>query len=54
MLKQIAAGLFPSFMLDPLERDLWKPLDGFKIIIRETGYMHIQATRPDTVGKGNN
>jgi len=23
----------------------------FKFLVRESGYMHIQATKPDTVGK---
>ena len=51
LLKQVASGFFPSLFLHPEERKWWKPLAaGLKNVLLETGYFHLQATKPDTVG----
>ena len=50
-LKLLVANLFPSLVVE--EKDYAKINMGykFKFLLEETGYMHIQATKPDTVGK---
>ncbi|CAH1775151.1 unnamed protein product [Owenia fusiformis] len=52
--KQIIASYAPSLIMD--EKDLWKVSNGYfgtlLYVISETGYMHIQATKPDTAGFG--
>ena len=52
-LKFIIGAYLPSLILDDPVKDYNKayPLvDKFYFIMRESGYMHIQATKPDTVG----
>ena len=50
-LKQTIAGIFPSLFLKENEIPLLTPpLDVFIRVLRETGYMHLQATKPDTIG----
>ncbi|CAG2104904.1 unnamed protein product, partial [Medioppia subpectinata] len=51
--KYIVGAFVPSLVLDDPEREaplvypFWKH---FSFLMRESGYMHIQATKPDTVG----
>ena len=43
----------PSLVFDDPVRDyekLYPFLDKFYFLVRETGYMHLQATKPDTIG----
>ena len=48
----IAASCFPSIFLSEEDRKYFNPLsEVFREFIKETGYFHIQATKPDTVGK---
>ena len=52
LLKLLAAEVLPSFFLTEAEKEVYPGfLNQLGIFLRETGYAHIQATRPDTVGK---
>jgi len=54
-IKRFAGSLWPSMIVDPKYQDLMYPLSTFfKTMMLEMGYMHIQATKPDTVGVGLN
>uniref|UniRef100_A0A182QWG9 Epoxide hydrolase n=1 Tax=Anopheles farauti TaxID=69004 RepID=A0A182QWG9_9DIPT len=49
--KTFLAALRPSLFIDERYTDFYFPLGSkFSNIIEETGYMHIQATKPDTIG----
>lgn len=49
--KMFLAALKPSLFVDEQYVDYYFPLGSkFSSIIEETGYMHIQATKPDTIG----
>ncbi|XP_058124659.1 juvenile hormone epoxide hydrolase 1-like [Anopheles ziemanni] len=49
--KTFLAALKPSLFIDEQYVDYYYPLGSkFSNIIEETGYMHIQATKPDTIG----
>ncbi|CAG2179304.1 unnamed protein product [Oppiella nova] len=53
LLKMLLGSYFPSLVLDNTDRDYKKiyPLsEKFSTALRESGYFHIQATKPDTVG----
>ncbi len=51
-LHQVAAGFFPSLFLNEQERMYFRPMsEDFAILLQESGYLHIQATKPDTVGE---
>ncbi|XP_037969487.2 juvenile hormone epoxide hydrolase isoform X1 [Plutella xylostella] len=48
--KVLAGSLFPSLAVDDRYRDRIYPLAELsKYIMRESGYFHIQATKPDTI-----
>ncbi|CAG7824062.1 unnamed protein product [Allacma fusca] len=50
-LRMLGATFFPSLFFNPQEAERFNPLtNSWTFLIRETGYMHIQATKPDTVG----
>uniref|UniRef100_A0A8D8H5G4 Epoxide hydrolase n=2 Tax=Culex pipiens TaxID=7175 RepID=A0A8D8H5G4_CULPI len=50
-LKNVIGSLAPTFVVDPEHVDYYFPfLDRMKLLLEETGYMHIQATKPDTIG----
>lgn len=50
--KLLLGSLFPSLIMEERHINRVYPLkDLFSYIIRESGYFHIQATKPDTVGK---
>ncbi len=52
-IKFFTGMFFPSLVFENPENDykkLYPFLDKFYFILRETGYMHIQSTKPDTVG----
>ncbi|XP_059470715.1 juvenile hormone epoxide hydrolase 1-like isoform X2 [Neocloeon triangulifer] len=48
---QIAASLYPPLFMDKQISDILYPMsDFYSNLALETGYMHIQATKPDTIG----
>lgn len=50
--KVFLGGFFPSLVIDDKVRDKVYPMvDKVKYLFKEAGYMHIQATKPDTIGK---
>lgn len=53
--KMILGSVLPSgWIMDPKLEKFWYPLSTFfGIFVRETGYAHIQATKPDTLGKSS-
>ncbi|XP_065092832.1 juvenile hormone epoxide hydrolase-like [Ochlerotatus camptorhynchus] len=49
--KNVIGGIAPSFVVEDKYVDFYYPyLDRMKLLLTETGYMHIQATKPDTIG----
>lgn len=51
-LKGFVAGLYPSFFIPADYVDLVFPAkDKFANMMEETGYFHLQATKPDTIGR---
>ncbi|XP_059061365.1 juvenile hormone epoxide hydrolase-like [Achroia grisella] len=54
-LKLLIGAVFPSLVVDPNLADRMYPLTNtISYILEESGYFHIQATKPDTVGVGLN
>ena len=55
---KLIAGMFvPSLVFDNPDSDykkLYPIWDLIKFVLRESGYMHIQSTKPDTVGTALN
>ncbi|XP_072022682.1 epoxide hydrolase 1-like isoform X1 [Amphiura filiformis] len=53
---QIMIGsYFPSLILPAVDHvKVWPAMDKLFYLLQETGYFHIQATKPDTVGHGLN
>lgn len=50
-LKRILGSIYPSLFIDEAYVDFYYPLSrNFWIILQETGYFHIQGTKPDTIG----
>ncbi|KAH8270818.1 hypothetical protein KR018_005641 [Drosophila ironensis] len=48
---QVLSSLFPSWFIDPQYAQFYRGLgDFFMTLMQEMGYMHIQASKPDTVG----
>ena len=52
-LHQLAAWLAPSLFLKEGDRMSTPTWDDYVKLLKETGYLHLQATKPDTVGKNN-
>ena len=51
MLQQLLATIFPSFFYKDYEYKKFVPASAFLMkLIREQGYMHLQGTKPDTIG----
>lgn len=49
--KYIIGSLFPSLVVEDKHRHRMYPLkDLFSYLLRESGYFHLQATKPDTIG----
>lgn len=49
--KNLIGGIAPSFVVEAKYVDFYYPyLARMKLLLTETGYMHIQATKPDTIG----
>jgi len=54
-LKILIAQLFPSLIFDEVDVPKIYPLKNLTVILlKEMGYMHLQATKPDTAGVGLN
>ncbi|CAG7730774.1 unnamed protein product [Allacma fusca] len=52
-MRLMASALLPSLFMTPAESERFPSYSKiFSFILRETGYFHIQATKPDTVGTG--
>lgn len=52
MFKNIIASIAPSYFVEGEYEDFHFPYgEKFTNMILETGYMHIQSTKPDTIGK---
>lgn len=50
--KGFIASFYPSLFIEPENVDFFYPAsEKFSYLIEETGYMHLQATKPDTIGK---
>ena len=50
-LKQLIGGIAPSLVMDPKDAHKVYPFwEKMQYLLKESGYMHIQATKPDTVG----
>lgn len=55
MLKMILGSFWPSLLVDAEHEHKMYPLGKvFSFLLEESGYMHLQATKPDTVGTGLN
>jgi microsomal epoxide hydrolase len=57
LLRQVVGGIWPSLIYSPAElkiRTRRSFIDMMIFMIKETGYTHIQATKPDTVAAGLN
>lgn len=53
VVKQIISSFFPTIFLRPEEQKVFTTLLGqLGNLMMETGYFHLQATKPDTVGEG--
>ncbi|KAJ2945016.1 hypothetical protein O0L34_g1912 [Tuta absoluta] len=51
MISQLFGAIYPSLVIDSKLVDRWYPLGAFySYILEEFGYMHLQSTKPDTVG----
>ncbi len=51
LLPQVAAALFPSLVLGDEHRKHFSPIwKIFGFLMQESGYYHIQSTKPDTAG----
>jgi len=55
-IKLMLGSLYPSLFMSPEEASVTYAKDGeqgrFSTILEESGYMHLQATKPDTAGVG--
>lgn len=51
-IKGFIGGIYPSLFVEPENIDFFYP-KGEKLayLLEETGYLHLQATKPDTIGK---
>lgn len=51
-LKWFLGSFYPSWVVEEKLQHMAYPIwPKFKFILEETGYFHIQATKPDTIGK---
>jgi hypothetical protein len=51
-IKRLLGSFWPTLIVDEAHVDKLYPLgQHFLYILEESGYMHLQATKPDTVGK---
>ncbi|GFY53629.1 epoxide hydrolase 1 [Trichonephila inaurata madagascariensis] len=50
--KAVAIAYFPSLVSPAEYKGLFPFWERFKTILQESGYFHIQATKPDTIGSG--
>jgi juvenile hormone epoxide hydrolase len=54
MIKTAIASFFPSYFIEDSKYIKWMYPFGreFMFLMQETGYFHLQATKPDTIGIG--
>uniref|UniRef100_A0A7E4VPK6 Epoxide hydrolase n=1 Tax=Panagrellus redivivus TaxID=6233 RepID=A0A7E4VPK6_PANRE len=52
--KNLVYSIWPSLFFKDSRFSTWNYIEYYKFFLRESGYMHIQATKPDTVGVGLN
>jgi hypothetical protein len=51
-MKVLLGSLWPSLIVDETHADKVYPLgQHYAYLLEESGYMHLQATKPDTLGK---
>lgn len=51
MIKGFIASFVPSYFIDTKYEDFVFPLmEKYKFLLGESGYFHLQATKPDTIG----
>ena len=50
-LHNMVGGMFPSLIFDKVDADLIRRNPPFLNLLKESGYLHLQATKPDTVGE---
>ena len=54
-LKAFIGSFFPSLVIEKEHQHLLYPLsEKLETLLRETGYLHLQATKPDTLGSAFN
>lgn len=51
VLTWILGGLWPSCFGQGVEDKIYPAKDKINFLLEETGYMHLQGTKPDTIGK---
>lgn len=52
MIRTLIGAVFPSLIVESHLADRLYPLSSlFAYIMEEFGYMHLQATKPDTIGE---
>lgn len=51
MARLLLGSVFPSLIVESNEEKFTYPLSKvFLYLLEESGYMHLQATKPDTIG----
>ncbi len=52
MIKGVIASFYPSYFVSKEHENFFFPLaEKWQNLVLETGYFHLQATKPDTIGK---
>lgn len=56
LLKHFVSSIEPTWFMKPEDVSVGYPFFGkfVPLALEETGYMHLQATKPDTIGNLNN
>lgn len=51
VIKGAVASVYPSYFVEKQYEDFFFPLaEKWQNLVQETGYFHLQATKPDTIG----
>lgn len=50
-LTMVAGAIFPTYVAGDLADKIYPLKDKLKYFLEESGYLHLQSTKPDTVGK---
>lgn len=52
LIRTIIASFYPSYFIEPrYVKWMYPQIQKLKFLIAESGYFHIQATKPDTIGE---